>query len=147
MDPVSIIGLAGSIVNIVDVIAKTIKTLRDLQQRWKAADWTTKSLISQLSTVRTALNQIQQWMASNHKGKIPDDQLVLELGESLDCCRTLVTFMNEQLLLYLKWTESNDLTSMSKMKTILHDGEVKECATHLHRQSSALTLLLTALNW
>ena len=146
MDPVSIIGLAGSIVNIVDVIAKSIKALRDLQQRWKAADMTVNSLIGQLTTLRTALDQIQGWMSSSLSKQPQHGQLVADLSDSLECCRTLVTFMYDHLL-QLDWTEADRLSFAGKIKAVFNDSGVQECTIHLDRQSNALTLLLTALNW
>ena len=145
MDPVSLIGLAGSIVNIVDVAAKSINALRDLQQRYKAADLTVNSLIGQLYTLKTALSRIEAWMCSSLSREPQHGQLVTDLSVSLDCCRTLVTFMHEHLL-RLDWTDTNELTLASKVKAVFHDGEVKELASHLDRQTGALTLLLTALN-
>ena len=146
MDPISIVGLAGSIVSIVDVIAKSIQNLRELQQRWKAADLTVNSLIGQLFTLKTALNQIQTWMSSSLSKEPQNDQLVANLGHSLDSCSYLVTFMYDHLLL-LDWTEANNLTLASKIRAVFHDSEVKDCAVYLDRQVNALNLLLTALNW
>ena len=146
MDPISIAGLGASVLGIVDVITKSIKVLRELQVQWKAADWTAKSLIGQLITLRTALNQIQAWMSSSLASEPQHYQLVADLSESLECCRALVTFMHEQLS-RLSWTDAHELTLASKARAIFHDGEAKECAVHLNHQASALTLLLTTLNW
>ena len=146
MDPVSLLGLAGSVVNIIDVIAKSIKNLRELQQKWKAADWTVDSLIGQLSTLSTALCQIYRWISLSLSREPQHDQLLVHLGESLEGCWSLVKFVYDQLL-FLDWTEANNLMSWGKIKAIFHGSEVKECATHLDRQTNALNLFLTALNW
>ena len=145
MDAVTIIGLAASVVNIVDVIAKSIKNLRDLQQKWEAADWTVNSLITQLSTLSTALRRIETWISTVLCKEPQHNQLVEQLGESLDGCWSLVKFMYDNLQ-FLDWTEVNNLTSLAKIKAVFHDGAIKECAIHLDRQTNALTLLLTALN-
>ena len=146
MDPISIVGLVGSIVNIVDVIAKSTKRLCDLQQKWNAADWTVSSLIGQLSTLSTALCQIQKWMSSGLSKQPQHGELGVRLSDSLNACWSLVNFMHDHLL-FLDWTEANSLTSLGKMKAIFHDSEIRECAAHLDRQTNALNLLLTALNW
>ena len=146
MDPISIIGLAGSIVNIVDVISKSIQNLYDLQQRWKAADLTVQSLIGQLSTLKSALSHIHEWLSSSLSKEPQLDQTVIDLRQSLDSCHHLMTFMYDHLVL-LDWTEANRMTSASKIRAVFHGNEMKDCAIYLDRQANALNLLLTALNW
>ena len=146
MDPVSIIGLAGSIVNIVDVIGKSIHKLRDLQRRWNAADLTVNSLTGHLTTLRLALNQIHTWISSSFSQNPQHEQLVIDLGDSLKCCDALINFLHDHLS-QLDWTDKDELTMASKITAVFHDSEVKECQTQLTHQTSALTLLLTVLNW
>lgn len=145
MDPVSAIGLAGSIVGIIDVATRTISALRALQQRWRVADLTISLLISQLTTLRAALNQIEEWISAS-LNPIEHYQLVMDLEASLESCETLLLFIDGQLS-HLDWKDSNGLSIESKMRVALQDKVVKECATHLANQSTALNLLLTALNW
>ena len=59
MEPVSVIGLTGPIIGIVDVAARSISAVRILQQRWKLADLTIILLISQLTTPKAAMSQIE----------------------------------------------------------------------------------------
>ena len=63
MDPVTVISLAGSVFNIVDVIAKCFITLKNLQSQWQLADWTVTAIIGQLTTLKAALHQISEWTA------------------------------------------------------------------------------------
>lgn len=145
MDPVSAIGLAGSIVGIIDVAVKSISALRALQQRWKVADLTISLLISQLTTLKAALSQIKDWISTSLNANY-HYQLVMDLGASLESCETLVLFISGQLT-QLYWKDSNTLLFESRIHTVLQDKTIKECATHLANQSTALNLLLTALNW
>ena len=145
MDPVSVLGLAGSIVGIVEVAARSISALRALQQRWKTADLTINILISQLTTLKAALSQIKEWI-SNSLSAIQHYQLVMDLGASLESCDTLLLFIDGQLS-HLNWNDSNALDFDSKIKAVLQDKKVQECANHLANQSAALNLLLTALSW
>ena len=64
MDPISIIGLAGSIVSIVDVVTKSLKTLNELRLHRLEADLTLTLLITQLGTLKAALGQIAEWINS-----------------------------------------------------------------------------------
>jgi hypothetical protein len=54
MDPVSAIGLVGSIIGVVDVISGNISSIIDLQSRYKTADLKVHLLIGQLSTLKAA---------------------------------------------------------------------------------------------
>jgi hypothetical protein len=58
MDPLSAISLADSVVGIVDVVSRTIKSLHNLSEPWKEADFAVTLLIAQLSALKAALNQI-----------------------------------------------------------------------------------------
>lgn len=60
MDPISIIGTAGALANIVDVIGQTIKAVRTLRNEWKDADLTLLSLTSKLTALRAALSKIKE---------------------------------------------------------------------------------------
>jgi guanine nucleotide-binding protein G(i) subunit alpha len=59
-DPLSIIGAVGAVANIVDLIAKSIKSVHELQNRWKEADVTLLNLMAQLTALRAALTEIKK---------------------------------------------------------------------------------------
>jgi hypothetical protein len=65
MDPLSAISLADSVVGIVDVVSRTIKSLHNLSEPWKEADLAVTLLIAQLSALKAALNQISEWVSSD----------------------------------------------------------------------------------
>ncbi len=145
MDPVSVIGLVGSIVGIIDVSTRAISALRALQQRWKIADLKISLLISQLTTLKAALSQIEEWISTS-LNVTQHYQLILDLESSLESCETLLLFIDAQLI-HLHQNDSKTLSFESRVKAVLEDNTIKECATHLDHQSTALNLLLTALNW
>ena len=146
MEVVSIIGLTGSVLGIVDVVAKSISMLRRLQLRWQAADWTVNSLLGQLDTLKLALSQISDWLSMDLAADPQHALLADGLCTSLDCCRTLTSFLASHIS-QLELGEADVLTFESRVKIVLNDSRFKECMTQLSNQSSALTLLLTALNW
>ena len=145
MEPVTAIGLAGSIAGLIEVAAQSISTLRTLQHRWKAVDLTISLLISQLTTLRTALNQIEEWTATSLNAS-QHYQLIIDLQASLESCEMLLLVIDGQLK-GLDWSDSSVLSFESKVKIMLQDKNIKECTNHLGNQSTALNLLLTALNW
>ena len=146
MDGLSAISLAGSIVGIVDVATRSISALRKIQERWKAADLTVSVLIGQLTTLKAALNQISQWVSMRLTGSSQHHQLVIDLEAAIQSCRLLILLLDEHLN-KLEWNASHRLDFESRVKTVLQDCNIKECANHLSNQSVALNLLLTALNW
>ena len=146
MDPVTIIGLTGSVVGIIDVVAKCLTTLKNLQAQWQFADWTVTAIISQLTTLKAALNQISEWISTDLAAGPQHYQLGLDLEEALESCKTLILFIDGQLS-RLEWKDDDSLTYQSRLKAVLGDTALKACVDHLHNQSSALNLLLTALNW
>ena len=146
MDPVSVIGLGASIIGITDVVTRTLSALRQLQQRWKTADVTVGLLVSQLTTLKAALNQISDWVNQRLEGAIQHHQLVMDLESSMQSCNLLVSLMDSYIS-ELNFDEKNSLVFESRAKAVLQAGQVKECVSHLNNQATALNLLLTALNW
>jgi uncharacterized membrane protein len=59
MDQITIIGIAGAVADIVEVIGKTTNTMHDLHNRWEA-DMTIFNLITQLNALKAALNKIAE---------------------------------------------------------------------------------------
>ena len=146
MDPVSIIGLGAAVIGTTDVVTRAIASLRRLQQQWKSADMTVGLLVSQLTALKAALSQISCWIDQSFEGEIQYHQLVMDLQLSVQSCTFLVSLMDGRLS-ELNFDETNCLVFESRAKAVLQDGQIKECVSHLNNQSTALNLLLTALNW
>src|SRR4051812_5694852 len=89
MDPISIIGTAGALANIIDVVVKTINTIRELAGEYKEADFRFLTLVSQLTALRAAFDKIYEWMGSDLVDD-PYHQLVMDLDVSMSCCRLLL---------------------------------------------------------
>jgi guanine nucleotide-binding protein G(i) subunit alpha len=142
-DPISIIGAAGAVANIIDVLAKTVSTLHELHNQWKQADFTLVNLISQLTALRAGLDKMQEWMSTDMVDL--HYQLVMDLEVSMSCCRMLLTKLQSHVS-ELHRTASNTLDFESKMKLIVKSGTLEELQKMVGRQTIALTLLLTACN-
>jgi membrane-bound ClpP family serine protease len=143
-DPITIIGAAGAVANIIDVLGKTINALRELHNRWKEADFTFINLIAQLTALKAALNQIQEWIDSDVVE--PYHQLVMDLEVSVSCCRMLIDKMDSQVS-ELSRKADYTLESKSKMTLIVKSGTLEELQKMVERQTIALTLLLSACSW
>src|SRR5215469_8623861 len=95
VDPISLIGTAGSVVNIIDVVAKTINTIRELANAYKDADLRFFSLVSQLTALRAAFDKILEWIDLDIGD--PHHQLVMDLDLSMSCSRMLVGKIDDML--------------------------------------------------
>lgn len=146
MEPVSVIGLVGAVVGIVNVVGHSVVLLSNLGARLKAADLTVTSLIGQLNAVKAALRQIQLWLEEG-SGEDPNHfQLSLDLESSLSSCGILVGLIDDQLS-KLEWDENDVLKFESRARIILEDARTKECLNYLNHLISSLSLLLIAFKW
>ena len=72
MEVTATIGFATAIIQTIDVVARTINTLRKLQVRWKTTDFAISQLIGQLTALKAALDQISSWV-SGIVGRFPQN--------------------------------------------------------------------------
>ncbi|KAF2499624.1 hypothetical protein BU16DRAFT_557938 [Lophium mytilinum] len=113
-DPFTIIGTAGAVAGLMDVLAKSISALRDMHERWKDADFMLLNLAAQLSALRAALREIQTWVDS--ESAEPHHQLVMDLDFSMACCKMLVAKMDKSIS-DLQVTATHNLDFGSKYKS------------------------------
>jgi hypothetical protein len=146
MDPVSIVGATSAIITLVETIAKTIASLNELHERWKDADLTIINLVSQLTSLKAALNKISEWIDSDLADIPQHHQLVIDLENCIICCRMLIKSM-DSLILKLRWDAGSNLDIASKIRMAFSSKESQDFQKFIERQTSALTLLLVACNW
>ena len=143
-DPVTIIGTAGAVSNIVELLNSTISSLRRLCAQWRDTDLIFLNLVAQLTALKAALSKIQDWAQSESED--PHHQLIMDLDLSLECCRAFIQRIDLQVSgLHLK--ETLKLDKASRLKLLFGGKPTKEIQKMLERQTNALTLLLTACNW
>ncbi|KAF4624195.1 hypothetical protein G7Y89_g13977 [Cudoniella acicularis] len=142
-DPVTVIGAVASVAGIVELLVKAVSTLHELRGRWKQAEFALTNLIAQLTALRAALDKLQEWVNADVEDL--HHQLVMDLGESMTCCRMLAGKMNAEIS-DLHRMDGNGLDSQSKIKLVVKNGTLEELQKMAERQTSALTLLLTVCN-
>jgi hypothetical protein len=144
-DPLTIIGSIGAVANIIDLVTKTISSIRDVRGQWKDADLAFLSLTSQLSALRAALVKIREW-SDNELSIDPDYQLIMDLDVSMGCCRMLVGKFDE-FFLKLDQTADEPFDFAGKVKFVFGTRDLDDVQRMVERQVGAMTLLLTACNW
>lgn len=142
-DPLTIIGTAGAIANIIDILTKTITTVCDMRQAWKVADLTVLSFENQLNLLKLALCRIQKWADCSTKQQ--DYQLVMQVDGCITCCRLLVGKIDEEVCQFQK-TAAGDLLVASKLGLLFKTKDMEQVQRMIDQQTHALTLLLTACN-
>jgi hypothetical protein len=141
-DPISIVGTAGAVLGIIDVLAKTIRSLQDLRAQWKIIDTVVVTFELQLTSLNTALTQIKKWADANSDD--PHYQLVIDLGRCLSHCEFLVSIISAEVDT-LKATEG-DQSVGSKITLLFRTQEMAEVQKMIDHVTNALVLLLKACN-
>jgi hypothetical protein len=143
MDPLTVIGTAGAVANIVDLIGKTIGAIYQLRQEWKEADLTLLSLTAQLTALRGALNKIKEWVECDLENSYY--QAAMDLDASVACCKILIGKIDAVLSTLYKSPDEN-LDFASKLRLVSGSRTIKNVQDMIQNQTSALTLLLTVMN-
>lgn len=151
MEPISAVGLTGSLISCVKIITSSINSLLSLQTNYRQADLTVQLFLGQLSTLRAALNGICQWINNSLVGVPQHEQLVLDLTTSIEGCKVLLLILSDRIaLLDRNGVDQDGVESLSirgKTQLLWAEKESNQYFSHLNNQISALNLLLTALQW
>lgn len=146
MDPLSAVGLTGSLVSTVSIITKSIHSMHDLQTRYRQTDLTLKLFIGQLSTLRAALNQICEWITTSLVTLPRHEQLVYDLTTSIEGCQVLLLILDDRLASFAK-KDDESWNILDKTRFLWAEHESNQYLSQLNNHISALNLLLTALQW
>ncbi|KAF5697330.1 GNA-3 g alpha subunit GNA-3 [Fusarium globosum] len=142
-DPLSIIGTAGAIANIIDVLTKTITTVCDMRQAWKIADLAVFAFENQLSLLKLALFEIQKWTESRSDEQ--SHQLVMQVDSCVTCCRLLIGKIDSEVSQFEK-TVAGGLELGSKLSFLFKTKDMEQIQRMVDQQTHTLTLLLSACN-
>lgn len=143
-EALAIVGSVGAICGLVAGIGKVILLITDLNARWEDADLTLLSLASQLTALRAAITKIQEW--TDRGLQDAHHQLIMDLDISIKCCRLLINKV-ESFFSDLASLTGKPLDLRQKYKVAFGSAGPEGIQKLIERQTSALTLLLTACNW
>lgn len=147
MDPVSIIGLLSSAGTIATAITVTIKSLSDLRGKYQDADVGIRLLISELSTVKSALNQINDWthyLDDTHR----QADVVEALTVSLEGCQLAIDALAEEVRSLLRGAmPDSSLGFRTRTRYAWGQSSLNEHENRMRAQIAALQLLLKAVQW
>jgi hypothetical protein len=145
MDPISAISFVSAIAGIVDLVAKGVLSLSDLQSRYRIADIKFHLLITQLSTLKVALIQIGLLVEDvSHAPR--NIQLVSALSTSLSSLETIIGALDNRLS-QLQRNAEDGLSNWGKFNYVWDEQTMRDYLSLLDHQVNALNLLLSALQW
>lgn len=147
MDPMSAIGLVGSVVGVLDVVTRSVNKLSSLRTKFRRADFFVSALHGHLCVVQAALHELAERLRAEHPNFLqPKEKVQTALETSLEGCGILVASFEEQLD---KFRDEGDaqMTAQGKLSFLWHDRDVKDYLDLLDRHVNALNLLLQVIQW
>ena len=149
MEPVSILGLLSTAGALASTITASIKSLSDLRNQYKDADVRIRLLIGELSTVKSALTQINDWthyLDDTHR----QIDVVEGLRVSLEGCQLALDALAEEVRSLLGGAplESSANPGLrARTRYVWSESSLNEHENRLRAQIAALQLLLQAVQW
>ncbi|EAW11597.1 uncharacterized protein ACLA_092950 [Aspergillus clavatus NRRL 1] len=132
-DPVSIIGTAGALANIIQLITQTIVAIKNLHSEGEDADLIFLSLIGQLLALHAALAKIKEWVGNNEDEVHYQHSMDLEV--SIDCCQILLGKL-DQLVSSLRQADSRRLDFQSMVKLVFGNQSIDGIQKLLEQQGT-----------
>jgi hypothetical protein len=142
MDPVTFIGTLSATGAIVAGITKVAHKLSTLRGRFHEADTTLGLLIVELSAVKGALGQVDDWANFGSTNNPVSEDLAEAFELSLEGCRTAVSLLEEEVVTLTNAFLAEDDDFMARARTVWNESTIKDHQQKLHGQILALQLLL-----
>ncbi|KAH8694142.1 hypothetical protein BGW36DRAFT_217160 [Talaromyces proteolyticus] len=151
MDPVSAWGVITGALQVVQIIGQTIAGLSALRGKYQNADLTIRSMIGELSTIKSAITQLHDWATYNAEVNSSHREYEESLGVAIDGCRAIMEVLAEKVAeLINNNNEQRDatlLTFKTRVKMLWTEEVMNDLRQRLHSQVRALNLLLQACQW
>ncbi|KAL6714181.1 hypothetical protein ACLMJK_008676 [Lecanora helva] len=146
MEPITIFGLLSTAGTLASTISLTIRNLSELRAQYKDADVRIRLLIGELSTVKAALTQINDWthcLDDTHR----QADVVEGLRVSLEGCQLAMDALAEEVRSLMGGDLGTSVNPGFRTRTryVWNESSLKEHEGRLHAQIAALQLLLQAV--
>jgi hypothetical protein len=139
----AILGCISASGSIIVTITRTIKKLVELGKRFKEAGTTIKLLISQLSTIKSALQQIRDWADYTFADSPTQPQLAEDFRTAIDGCEAAMDALSEDVS-NLVGNQTKPIGTGTRMKCVWNETTMKDHQDRLGHQIQALQLLVQA---
>lgn len=150
MDPASAFGVVSGAFQVVHLITQTAAGLWSLRDKYIHADLTIRSLVGELTTIKSAITQLDDWDRLNRARVTAEHNEYDEgLNVALDGCRVIMDVLFEEVVTLTRGTAGQDtgLGFSTRMKVIWNEDVMRGHQDRLRSQVVALQLLLQACQW
>jgi hypothetical protein len=142
MEPATIIGTLSAAGTIVAGITGVVHDLTRLQERFKEADKTIGLLLTELSAIKGALSQVEDWIKFGAKDSPVQEELAGSFEMSMEGCRTAVSLLSERVKTLHAAFTSEEHNFLTRAKTVWNESALKDHQQHLRAQVQALQFLI-----
>lgn len=151
MDPVSVFGIVTGGVQVIQFITEILKGLTTLRGKFQNADLTIHSLISELTTIKSAIIQLRDWADYDSRNSPENADYNQDLNVALEGCRAIMEILYEEISSLTRGAAAaseNKTTAAlgfgTRAKVVWNDDLMRSRQEMLHAQVLALQLLLQA---
>ncbi|KAJ5202491.1 hypothetical protein N7449_004570 [Penicillium cf. viridicatum] len=143
MDPISAIGFASAIVQILGALTSTIHGLYELHGKFSDADFTIHSLIQELSCIQTALTSLKEWYRLNSSDVMVSEEFNEQLVTAMGGCQIIMEVLSEDVMTLVYGSRNDGTVGFRlRIRVIWKEDIMKGHQEKLHAQVMALQLLL-----
>lgn len=153
MDPVSVFGVVSGAFQIAQIAAQTVKGLATLRGKFGNADLTIRSLIGELTTIKAAVTQLDDWAKYNNSNHVRDSPAANNdydegLSVALEGCRAIMDIFSEEVAALAQSTVDGTAVGFrARARVVWNEDIMRDHQERLHAQVLALQLLLQACQW
>jgi guanine nucleotide-binding protein G(i) subunit alpha len=137
-------ALTGAVGANINRLRQDIDRLRQIHDRWKDSNGTSINLIAQLTSLKSNLGTMQDWL--NYAAHEMHPQLLSDLDVVMTSCELLERHLSA-LVERLQQPDYDAEDFAVKLKYTVGSRAMERLRKVAQRQNEAVTLLLAACNW
>ncbi|KAJ5177551.1 uncharacterized protein N7500_000250 [Penicillium coprophilum] len=143
MDPISAIGFASAIVQILGALTSTIHGLHELHGKFSDADFTIHSLIQELGCIQTALTSLKEWYRLSSSNVMVSEEFNEQLVTAMNGCQIIMEVLSADVMTLVHGSRNGGTVGFRlRIRVIWKEDIMKAHQEKLHAQVMALQLLL-----
>jgi len=144
-DPITILGATSAVITIIDLLAKTIRSVSELRSKWNMADLTVSIFEMQLTSLNVALSEVSKWVDRNSE-EDPHYQLSMDLDHCLSHCRLLIAAIDREIANLRTSEDSQHGDVAAKIRILFKTQGMSEAQEMIKHVTNTLGLILGACN-
>lgn len=144
----AILTCVGSSAGILVTITKIIHTLSEVRNQYRYAETTIRLLMTQLSTIKSALLRIRDWADFALTNQSLPESLANDLDVAMEGCEIAMDCLAEEVnSLVGDSGTSFPGTAAARAKVVWDESNMKEHQVRLSHQVQALQLIIQICDW